>query len=149
MNQATILGYVGRDAELRATPGGSSVANFSVATTERWGKGEDAQEKTTWHRIVVWGPLAEIAGKYVRKGSQVLVQGRIENRKFTDSSGHERDISEIVLSGFNSVLRLVGGKDGDKNGGGRSNREEPRQLTRASKPAAEPKADFDDDDVPF
>ena len=70
-NKVTILGNLGRDPEVRTTPGGNTVANFSVATTDKWGQGEERQERTEWHRVVVWGKLAETCGEYLSKGRQV------------------------------------------------------------------------------
>ncbi len=95
-NKVTILGNLGRDPEVRTTPAGNSVANFSVATTDKWGQGEDRQERTEWHRVVVWGKLAEVCGEYLRKGRQVLVEGRLQSHSYEDNEGIKRYVTEII-----------------------------------------------------
>lgn len=97
INKAIIIGNLGADPGLRYTQSGSQVATFNVATAERW-KGQDgqAQEHTEWHRIVVWGKLAEICGQYLHKGSRVYIEGRLQTRKWTDQGGIERYTTEIV-----------------------------------------------------
>ena len=95
-NKVTILGNLGRDPELRTTPAGNSVANFSVATTDKWGQGEDRQERTEWHRVVVWGKLAEVCGEYLGKGRQVLVEGRLQSHSYEDNEGIKRYVTEII-----------------------------------------------------
>ena len=97
VNKAMIIGNLGADPGLRFTQSGSQVATFSVATTERWKDQEgQLQEQTEWHRIVVWGKLAEICGQYLHKGSKVYIEGRLQTRKWTDQNGIERYITEIV-----------------------------------------------------
>ena len=95
-NKVTILGNLGRDPELRTTPAGNTVANFSVATTDKWGQGEDRQERTEWHRVVAWGKLAEICGEYLSKGRQVLVEGRLQTHSYEDNEGVKRYVTEII-----------------------------------------------------
>ena len=95
-NKVTILGNLGRDPELRTTPAGNIVANFSVATTDKWGQGEDRQERTEWHRVVVWGKLAEVCGEYLSKGRQVLVEGRLQTHSYDDNEGIKRYVTEII-----------------------------------------------------
>lgn len=117
VNRAIIIGNVGKQPELRTMQDGKKVANFSIATSETWkdkSSGEK-KEKTEWHRIVVFGNLAEIVEKYVHKGSKVYVSGSIQTRKWTDKDGAEKYTTEIVLQGFNSELVLLDGKpSGDR-----------------------------------
>ena len=110
MNMVMIIGNVGQDPELRKTQSGSSVANFSVATTERW-KSKDGEKKeaTEWHRVVVWGNLADIVEKFVSKGSKVAIVGKVKTRKW-EKDGVERYSTEIVLDGFDAKLELLSPK---------------------------------------
>jgi single-strand DNA-binding protein len=109
-NRVNVLGYLGRDAELRYTQTGKAVASFTVATTERWtGQDGERHEETTWHKVVAWGKQAEFVGK-LQKGSQVDVEGRLTNRKWQDKSGQDRYTTEINAS---SVLAL-GPKPGER-----------------------------------
>lgn len=96
LNKVMVLGNVGNEPEVRQTQGGRSVANFSVATTEAWGVGEDRQERTEWHQVVVWGKLAETCGQYLTNGRQVLVEGRLQSRRYEDGDGNTRAVTEIV-----------------------------------------------------
>ncbi len=97
VNRATIVGRLGNDPEVKTTPSGQQVANFSVATSESWKGGDGGrQERTEWHRIVVWGKLAELCGKYLTKGRQVYLEGRIQTRSWEDKQGQKRYTTEIV-----------------------------------------------------
>ncbi len=106
LNRAQVLGHLGKDAELRYTPGGQPVASFSVATTEAWNdKSGQRQERTTWHRIVLWGKRAEGLQAYLVKGKQVYVEGRLQASEYTDREGVKRTKVEIVASD----VQLLGG----------------------------------------
>ncbi|MCI0422481.1 MAG: single-stranded DNA-binding protein, partial [Acidobacteria bacterium] len=108
VNQVTLVGRLGKDPELKYTQGGDAVANFSVATDETWkDKSGEKQQRTEWHNIVAWKKLAEICGQYLRKGSQVLIQGRLQTRKWEDKDGNTRYTTEIVASN----LVMLGKKD--------------------------------------
>lgn len=97
INKAIIVGHAGSDAEIRYTKSGDATASFNVATTERWkDKSGKFQEVTEWHKIVVWRKLAEICGEYVKKGSKLYVEGKIQTRKYQDQSGNDRYTTEIV-----------------------------------------------------
>lgn len=97
INKATILGNLGADPEIRYTQEGTPVASFNVATTERWtDKNGNKQESTEWHRIIVWRKLAEICGEYLKKGSKVYIEGKIQTRKYKDNNGNDRYTTEIV-----------------------------------------------------
>ena len=106
LNKVLILGNVGNEPEVRQTQSGRAVANFSVATTDAWGEGEDRQERTEWHQVVVWGKLAETCGQYLTKGRQVLVEGRLQTRSYEDHDGHKRFVTEIVAQ----QVEFLGGR---------------------------------------
>jgi len=106
VNLAILIGNLGRDPELRHTPGGQAVASFSVATTERWkDKNGQMTEKTEWHNVVCWGRNAEIAHQYLKKGFPVYIEGRIQNRTYDDKDGNRRYISEVVARRLQMLTR--------------------------------------------
>lgn len=125
VNKAILLGNCGRDPELRYVASGKAVCNFSLATSEKWTtKDGGKQEKTVWHNIVIWEKLAEIANQYLKKGSQVYLEGAIENRTYEDKEGVKKNISEVVV-GMGGKMVLLGdsrarenGNDGAANGEG-------------------------------
>ena len=104
VNKVLLLGNIGKDPELKSTPSGKSVCNFSLATTERW-SGQDGQknEKTTWHNIVAWGKQGEVIAKHFSKGKPIFIEGRIDNRSYEDKDGNKKYISEVVVSNFSFV----------------------------------------------
>jgi single-strand DNA-binding protein len=116
VNKVILVGRLGRDPETRFTGGGQAVANFSVATDETYkDKAGERQKRTEWHKIVVWGKQAEIAQQYLKKGSLVFIEGRIQSREWQDKEGQKRTSFEIVASNF----RMLGGRgDGGSGGGG-------------------------------
>lgn len=131
-NEAIICGRVGRDPEIRNLQNGGQVTTLSVATSEKWkDKSGEQKEKTEWHRVVLFGKLAEIAGDYAKKGSLVMIRGAIQTRKWKDQDGNDRWSTEIVVSGFDARFRVL--SDGAGNGGS-------RQSSSRQKPAD----DFDD-----
>ncbi len=106
VNKVILVGHLGQDPDVRAMPSGSSVANLSLATNEQWrdkNTGEQ-QERTEWHRLALFGKLAEIAGQYLRKGAQVYVEGRLRTRKWQDRDGHDRYSTEIVVNELQTRL---------------------------------------------
>lgn len=112
LNRAMIIGNLGKDPEVRTTQNGTKVANISVATSERWrdrNSGEQ-RERTEWHRVTLWDKLAEIAEKYLHKGSKVYLEGKIQTRKWQDQSGQDRYATEIVLQGFDAKMVMLDGK---------------------------------------
>lgn len=162
INKCIILGRVGNDPEIRYSASGSAIANLSVATSEQWNDKAtgEKKEQTEWHRVVIFGKLAEVAGEYLRKGSQVYVEGKLRTRKWTDQSGVEKYTTEIVLQPMNGVMQMIGGKSSD-NGNQQSQQRQqsgsnqqsgwgkPQQPSNTQKPPAnEPPMDFDDD-IPF
>ncbi|MDE3010517.1 MAG: single-stranded DNA-binding protein [Pseudomonadota bacterium] len=157
VNKVILVGNLGRDPEVRYSPDGGAIANFSVATTDTWkdkATGEK-KENTEWHRIVFFGKTAEIVAQYLRKGSAVYVEGALRTRKWTDKEGQERYTTEIV----GDRMQMLGGRGtGASQGGGDEEfdqRPAPQQQARASgggaqRPAA-PAAAMDsfEDDIPF
>ncbi len=106
VNKVILLGRLGQDPELKYTPGGAAVCNFSMATTEAWtDKQGQKQEKTEWHRIVVWGKLAELCNQYLAKGRQAFVEGRLQTRNWDDKDGTKRYTTEIMAS----TVQFIGG----------------------------------------
>ena len=153
VNKVILIGNLGRDPETRYMPDGGAITNISIATTENWkDKNGEKQEKTEWHRVAFFGKLAEIAGEYLKKGSQVYVEGRLQTRKWQDKDGQDKYTTEIVAN----AMQMLGSRQG-MGGGGRdeppSDREPSGGSGRpAAKPAGKPAGGkFDDfeDDIPF
>ena len=119
VNKVILVGNLGRDPEVRYTPGGQAVANFTIATNESWNdKAGQKQERTEWHRIVAWGKQAELCGEYLSKGRQVYVEGRLQTREWTNKEGVKQYTTEVVA---NQVVFLSGGdRSGQSRGAGRS-----------------------------
>ena len=164
VNKVILLGNLGRDPELRYTPGGDAVVSMSIATTESWkDKSGQRQEKTEWHNIVMYRRLAEIAGEYLKKGSQVYIEGRLQTRKWQDKQGNDRYTTEIAADHMQMLGQRDSGGASDRRGGGRHDyhpaggghgdaRESPRPRQRQQGDARQPPAgNFDDmdDDIPF
>lgn len=144
VNKAIVIGNLGADPELRYTQNGQAVANFRIATNESWTDKDGAkQERTEWHKIVVWGRQAENCDKYLEKGRQVYVEGRIQTREWEDKDGNRRWSTEIVAQ---SVQFLSGGSGGGGGGGGNYDSDFSQ-----SDPGPEAGFDqsFNDDDIPF
>ncbi len=153
LNKVMIIGNLGRDPEMRFTPSGSPVTNFTVAVN-RNRKGPDGNqiEETEWFRVVAWDKLAEISDKYLRKGNTVYVEGRLQSRKYTDKDGIERTTVEIVATDMNMLGGRAEGADLDGGMGGQSYSGGGRQQTQPQRAARQNSAvdeDSDIDDVPF
>jgi single-strand DNA-binding protein len=116
VNKVILIGHLGADPETRAMPSGSSVANLRLATTESWRDKQsgEQQERTEWHRVALFGRLAEIASEYLRKGSQVYIEGSLRTRKWQDKQGNERFSTEIV----GNEMQMLGGRGGGGGGAG-------------------------------
>ena len=112
VNKVILVGTLGKDPEVRYMPSGGAVANISVATSESWrGKATGEQkERAEWHRVAIFGKLAEVAGEYLRKGSQVYLEGQLQTRKWQNQQGQDQYTTEVVLQGFNGVMQMLGGK---------------------------------------
>ena len=173
INKVILVGNLGNDPEIRYMPNGGAVANITIATSESWrdkATGEQ-REKTEWHRVVLFGKLAEVAGEYLRKGSQVYVEGQLQTRKWQDQSGQDRYSTEVVVQGFNGVMQMLGGRGqgGGAPMGGQQQQQggwgqpqqpaqqqynAPQQQQQQQAPQQpqqqynEPPMDFDDD-IPF
>jgi single-strand DNA-binding protein len=120
VNKVILIGNLGRDPEIRTMQNGNKVANLNLATSESWkdkATGE-RKEKTEWHRVVIFGQLADIAERYLKKGSKVYVSGSLQTRKWQDKDGQERYTTEVVLQGFGGELTMLDGKGGGSGGGG-------------------------------
>lgn len=116
LNSCEFIGNLGRDPEVKSTQAGDKVANLSIGVSERWkDRNGEKKERTTWVPIVIWGPLAEVAERYMRKGSKVFVRGKFSVRKWQDQAGADRYSTEIVLQGPGAVLTML---DGAPAGGG-------------------------------
>lgn len=130
VNKVILLGNLGRDPEVRQTQDGTRIVHLAIATSERWTDKQtgEPREKTEWHRVVIFNDrLGEIAEKYLAKGRQVYVEGQLQTRKWTDQSGQERYVTEIVLQRFRGELTLTGGREhdhGDANPSGRSDEDQ-------------------------
>lgn len=156
INKAILIGNLGNDPDIRYTASGTAIANISLATAESWrdkNSGEQ-QERTEWHRIVFFGRLAEVVGEYLRKGSQIYVEGRIQTRKWQDKEGNDRYSTEVVAN----EMQMLGGRGG-AGAGAPMNTDSQARAPEArntapppDKPAARsgaaPADDFDDD-IPF
>jgi single-strand DNA-binding protein len=157
INKVILVGNLGRDPETRYLPEGGAVTNVSIATTDTWKDKTSGEKKeaTEWHRVVFFNRLAEIAGEYLKKGSQVYVEGRLRTRKWQDKEGQDKYTTEIVCD----TMQMLGGRQGMGEGGGRgadrgdsSDRGGPPSDGRPAPSAAKkPAGKFDDmeDDIPF
>jgi single-strand DNA-binding protein len=147
VNKVILVGNLGKDPEMKYTASGAAIANITVATSESWNDKQtgEKQEKTEWHRVVFFRRLAEIAGEYLRKGSQVYIEGKLQTRKWQDQNGQDRYTTEIVAND----MQMLGGRGGEagsrpQGGGFRANtpaQQEPVQQDQDS--------GFADDDIPF
>ncbi|WP_159817370.1 single-stranded DNA-binding protein [Colwellia sp. 20A7] len=119
VNKVIIVGNLGKDPEVRFMPNGGAVANITVATSDSWKDKQtgEQKEKTEWHRVVMFGKLAEIAGEYLKKGSKVYLEGSLQTRKWTNPQGQDQYTTEIVLQGFNGVMQMLDGKPSGQNTG--------------------------------
>ena len=172
VNKVIIVGNLGKDPEVRFMPNGGAVANITVATSDTWKDKQSGEqkEKTEWHRVVMFGKLAEIAGEYLKKGSKVYLEGSLQTRKWTNQQGQDQYTTEIVLQGFNGVMQMLDSKSSGQQGGfqgqqqgqqqqapqqqgtyvpqgqPQSQQGQPQQAAKVN--PQEPSIDFDDD-IPF
>ena len=149
VNKVILVGNLGRDPEVKYTASGAAVTNVTIATSESWNDKQtgEKQEKTEWHRVVFFRRLAEIAGEYLRKGSQVYIEGKLQTRKWQDQNGQDRYTTEIVAN----EMQMLGSRGDEgapraqQGGGGFRNNQQSQQSQ--SEPAGD--SDFADDDIPF
>ncbi|MCY3981622.1 MAG: single-stranded DNA-binding protein [Alphaproteobacteria bacterium] len=154
VNKVILIGNLGRDPEIRTMQSGDKLANLSVATSETWNDRQSGErrERTEWHRVVIFGRLAEIAEQYLRKGSKVYVEGSLQTRKWQDQSGQDRYSTEVVLQRFRGELHMLdrtGGDSRDGDYGGYDNHDQVSSSSgRSAAPAPALGSDLDDD-IPF
>lgn len=164
VNKVIIVGTLGNDPEVKYSASGSSIANLSVATSEQWKDKQtgEKKEQTEWHRVVIFGKLAEVAGEYLRKGSQVYIEGQLRTRKWTDSNGVDKYTTEIVIPQMGGVMQMLGGRRDDSDqqqprqqsgqqpqgGWGTNPQQQQPQKQQSPQGGNEPPIDFDDD-IPF
>ena len=146
INKVIVVGNLGADPEVRYTGGGTAVCSLSIATSEQWTDKQsgEKQERTEWHRVKLFGKLAEIAGEYLKKGRQVYIEGSLRTDKYTDKQGVEKYSTDIIAS----EMQMLGGNEGGQSSG------KPRQERQAPAPRDASNGDrasggFDDDDIPF
>ena len=157
MNLAILIGRVGKDPEIKSFQNGGKVANFSLATSEKWkdkNSGEK-KERTEWHNVAVFSDgLVGVVERFVKKGDQLMVKGKIQTRKWQDQSGNDRYTTEIVLQGFDAAIEMLGGKSGGNDGGsgassGASGGSYGGADTSAGSGGGSPFPEDLDDSVPF
>nr|WP_246782866.1 single-stranded DNA-binding protein [Wohlfahrtiimonas chitiniclastica] len=157
INKVILLGHLGRDPEVKYMPNGKAVANITIATSESWKDKNTGQQqdRTEWHRVVIFGKLAEIASEYLKKGSLVYIEGQLQTRKWTDQSGQDRYTTEIVVTPFGGTMQMLDRKTAPgENGDYQINQDVPAeqsQPTYGGQTAEQIKQAFDefDDDIPF
>jgi single-strand DNA-binding protein len=155
INKVIIVGNLGRDPETRYMPSGDAMTNIAIATTDKWKDKASGEQKeaTEWHRVAMFGKLAEIAGQYLKKGSQVYIEGKLRTRKWQDKDGVEKYTTEIIAD----TMQMLGSRQGMGGGSSMDEGYSPasapaaRQNTGAARPAAKPAPNFSDmdDDIPF
>ena len=138
INKVILVGNVGQDPEVRYLPNGGAVANVSIATSESWmdKNSGQRQDRTEWHRVVFFGKLADVVSQYVKKGSKLYVEGKLQTRKWQDQAGQDRYTTEIVVDGFNGVMQMLDSRDGGMGGGASAGM--PPQGGYGNNPAAQP-----------
>ncbi|MEY0983247.1 single-stranded DNA-binding protein [Providencia alcalifaciens] len=146
VNKVILIGHLGQDPEIRYMPAGGAVANLTLATSESWRDKQtgEMREKTEWHRVCIFGKLAEVAGEYLKKGSQVYIEGSLQTRKWQDQSGQDRYTTEVVVN-IGGSMQMLGGNGGNQAGSQQPARQ-PQQPQQAQQ--NEPPMDFSDD-IPF
>ncbi|QLF93911.1 single-stranded DNA-binding protein [Pseudomonas sp. ABC1] len=163
VNKVILVGTCGQDPETRYLPNGNAVTNLSLATSEQWTDKQSGQrvERTEWHRVSLFGKVAEIAGEYLRKGSQVYIEGKLQTREW-EKDGIKRYTTEIIVD-MQGTMQLLGGRNNDAGEGGAPRQPRPAAAPRPQasqpqqpaqpqqRPAAQPAQDYDsfDDDIPF
>ncbi|EPY9585078.1 single-stranded DNA-binding protein, partial [Proteus mirabilis] len=150
-NKCILIGHLGQDPEIRYMPSGGAVANLTLATSESWRDKQtgEMKEKTEWHRVCIFGKLAEIAGEYLRKGIQVYIEGSLQTRKWTDQNGQDRYTTEVVVN-VGGTMQILGGNGGNQTGSQQSARQpqQPQQAQPADWSKQNPDGEWEDD-IPF
>ena len=152
INKVILVGNLGAKPEIKYASNGNAISNLSIATSESWTDKSTGQkqERTEWHRVSLFGKVAEIAGQYLDKGSKVYVEGKLQTRKWQDQNGQDRYTTEVVISGFNGTLQMLDRRD-DMNSNATSQQTQPQsQSAPEATPAITPVApDEFEDDIPF
>ncbi|ELT8232554.1 single-stranded DNA-binding protein [Salmonella enterica] len=160
VNKVILVGHLGQDPEMRYMPNGGAVANLRIATSESWRDKQTGEQKenTEWHTVVIFGKLAEVAGEYLRKGSQVYIEGQLRTRKWQGQDGQDHYSTEVVVS-INGVMQMLGGRQGGSAPAGQNNSQgnpsQPQQQQFSGGAAAAPQQPQQgatqtfDDDIPF
>ncbi|PHM22970.1 single-stranded DNA-binding protein [Xenorhabdus ehlersii] len=156
INKVILVGNLGQDPEVRYLPNGGAVANITLATSETWRDKQSGEmrEKTEWHRVVIFGKLAEVAGEYLRKGSQVYIEGSLQTRKWQDQQGQDRYTTEVAVNPIGGTLQMLGGRQGNQqpqqphSGQQQSHGWGAPQQPQGQQSQSAPPVDFDDD-IPF
>lgn len=144
INKVILVGNLGKDPEIRYTSSGTPIANITLATSESWKDKNTGQkqEKTEWHRVAIFGGLADIAGKYLKKGSKVYIEGKLQTRKWQDQSGQDRYTTEVIVQGFGGTMQMLDKNNSDQSNNGQTNYNQNNQQTDGCT------SEFDDD-IPF
>ena len=146
VNKVILIGHLGQDPEIRYMPNGGAVASLTLATSESWRDKQSGEmrEKTEWHRVCIFGKLAEVAGEYLKKGSQVYIEGSLQTRKWQDQSGQDRYTTEVVVN-IGGSMQMLGGNGGNQAGSQQSARQHQQQQQSQQN---EPPMDWEDS-IPF
>jgi len=149
VNKVILVGNLGKDPDMKYTASGAAIANITIATSESWNDKQtgEKQEKTEWHRVVFFRRLAEIAGEYLRKGSQVYIEGKLQTRKWQDQNGQDRYTTEIVAN----EMQMLGSRGGEAGARPQQSSSGFRSNAPAEQATSQPQPDkgFADDDIPF
>ncbi len=142
VNKVILVGNVGKDPEVRYSGNGSAIANLTLATSDSWtDQSGQKQEKTEWHRVVFFGKLAEVVEKYIKKGSKLYVEGKLQTRKWQGQDGQDKYTTEVVIDGFSGQMQMLDSRGGDQQGGGYQQQQQqggyqqPAQQPQAQQPA--------------
>ena len=152
VNKVIIVGNLGQDIELKYSQSGDGIANLSIATSDTWtDKQGQKQEKTEWHRVVLFGKLAEIANQYLHKGSKVYIEGKLQTRKWQDKAGADRWTTEIVVNGFGGTMQMLDSRGGtsDNTSAPANNQNQPVAQNQAKTITPVASNDSFEDDIPF
>ncbi|MBO7126257.1 single-stranded DNA-binding protein [bacterium] len=145
LNKVLLIGRLGRDPEIRYSSNNTPICNFSIATSDRIRKGDSFEEKTEWHRIVVFGNQAENASKFLKKGSLIFVDGKIQSRSYQDKDGNERTVFEIIANSWN----FIDSNKENSSSGERTYQQNPKEGEPQPQVGNAPKFDNEDDELPF
>ena len=144
VNKVILVGNLGNDPEVRYMPNGGAVANITIATSESWrdkNTGEQ-REKTEWHRVALYGKLAEVAGEYLRKGSQVYIEGQLQTRKWQNQQGQDQYTTEVVVQGFNGTMQMLGGRQNQGGQAQMGGQQQNNNWGQPQQPASAPQQNY-------